>query len=61
MSHAEYRWLLIDDIVNVFNKHSEYVFILSEGIYIGKSISRWFSLGIGWIHIGIPTYIVINR
>ena len=24
MSHAEYRWLLVDDMVEIFNSHREY-------------------------------------
>ena len=40
MSHVEYRWLLIDDMVKTFNKHIEYSFIPSELIFVDESISR---------------------
>ena len=34
MSHAEYRWLLVDDMVEIFNSHREDSFIPSEQPYI---------------------------
>ena len=34
MSHGEYRWSLIDDTVNIFNKHREDSFIPSEWICV---------------------------
>ena len=40
MSHAEYRWLLVDDMVEIFNSHREDSFIPSEWICVDESISR---------------------
>ena len=57
MSHAEYRWLLIDDMVKIFNTHREYSFIRSELICVDESISRCYGLGSGWINIVLPMYI----
>ena len=57
MSHAEYRWLLIDDMVKIFNTHREYSFIRSELICVDESISRCYRLGSGWINIVLPMYI----
>ena len=61
MSHAEYRWLLVDDMVEIFNSHREDSFIPSEWICVDESISRWYGLGVGWINIGLPMYIAIDR
>ena len=61
MSRVEYRCSLIDDMVEIFNKHREDVFILSKCICVDKSISRWYKLGNGWINIGLPVYIAINK
>ena len=60
-SHAEHRWMLIDDMVNIFNRHREENFIPSEWICVDESISRWYGLGRGWINIGLPMYIAIDR
>ena len=51
MSHAEYRWLLVDDMVEIFNTHREDSFIPSEWICVDESISRWYGLGGVWINI----------
>ena len=61
MSYAEYRWLLVDDMVEIFNSHREDSFIPSEWICVDESISQWYGLGGGWIHIGLPMYIAIDR
>ena len=45
--HAEYRGMLIDDIITNFNKHREEYFIPSEWICVDKSISRYYGLGGG--------------
>ena len=60
MSHAEYRWLLVADIVEIFNSHREDSFIPSEWICVDESISRWYGLGCGWINIRLPMYIAID-
>ena len=59
MTHAEHRWVLIDDIVEIFNRHREEYYLPSEWICVDESISRWYELGGGWINIGLPMYIAI--
>ena len=61
MSHAEYRWLLIYYMVKIFNKHRKYKFISSEWTCDDESISRRYGIGDGWISIGLPMYIAIDR
>ena len=61
MSHEKYRWLLIDVMAEIFNKYREDSFILSEWISVDDSISRWYKLGSGWINIGLPIHIAIDR
>jgi len=61
ISHAEYRCLLIDDMVKIFNKHREDSFIPSEWICVDESISRWYGLGGNWINIGLPMYVATDR
>ena len=60
MPHAEHRWMLIDDMVEIFNWHREEYFLPSEWICVDESISRWYGLGFGWINIGITVYIAID-
>ena len=60
-SHAEYRWMLIDDMVEIFNKHREENFSPSEWICVDESMSRWYGLGGNWINIGLPMYVSIDR
>ena len=37
--HADHRWILIDDIVEIFIQHREEYFLLSEWICVYESIS----------------------
>ena len=60
-SYAEHRWMLINDMVDIFNQHREDKFIHSEWICSGGSISRWHGLGDHWINIGLPMYVAIDR
>ena len=59
--HVEHRWMLINDMVDVFNQHREDDFIPGEWICADESISRWYGLGGHWINIGIPMYVAIDR
>ena len=61
VSHAEHRWMLINDMVEIFNHHREDDFIPGEWICADESISRWYGLGGHWINIGLPMYIAIDR
>ena len=60
-THAEYRWMLVDDMVSIFNKHREENFLPSEWICVDESMSRWYGLGGSWINIGLPMYVAIDR
>ena len=60
MPHAEHRWMLSNDMVEIFNRHREGYFLQSEWICVDESISRWYGTGGGWINIGIPVYIAID-
>ena len=61
VSHAEHRWMLINDMVDIFNQHREDNFIPSEWICADESISQWYGLGGHWINIGLPMYVAIDR
>ena len=61
LSHAEHRWTLIDDMVDIYNRHREDNFVPSEWICVDESISRWYGLGGKWINIGLPMYVAIDR
>ena len=61
MPHAEHWWMIIDNMVEIFNRHREEHFSPSEWICVDESISRWYGLGGGWINIGLPMYIAIYR
>ena len=60
-THAEHRWMLVDDMVAIFNKHREENFAPSEWICVDESMSRWYGLGGNWINIGLPMYVSIDR
>ena len=47
--------------MNILNKYREYLFIPPEWIFSDKSISQWYGIDGGWINMGIPIYIVIDR
>ena len=59
--HAEHCWMLVNDMVGIFNQHWEDHFIPSEWICCDESISRWYGLGGYWINVGLPMYVAIDR
>ena len=61
MSHEEWRWALIQDFVDNFNKHREEYFSPSWLLCADESISRWYGLGGTWINIGLPMYVAMDR
>ena len=61
MNHAEYMWRLVDDMVDIFNRHRSDNFLPAEWICVDESISRWYGLGGQWINIGLPMYVTIDR
>ena len=61
LSYTEHRWMLIDDMVDIFHRHREEAFVPSEWICVDESILRWYGLGGKWINIGLPMCIAIDR
>ena len=61
MPHEDHQWMIIDDMVEIFNCHRGEYFLPSEWICVDEYIPRWYGLGGGWIHIGLPMYISIYR
>ena len=61
MSHAAYRWMLVDGFVENFNLNRSENFYPGECICIDESIVRWYGMGGGWINFGLPHYIAIDR
>ena len=61
MTHERWRWSLISDFVDRFNEHRATRFIPSDALCMEESMSKWYGLGGGWINIGLPMYIAIDR
>ena len=41
-THAEHRWMLVDDMVSIFNKHREENVSLSKWICVDESMLQWY-------------------
>ena len=61
MNADVYRWRLVDDFVECFNREREEFFQPSAWICVDESISRWYGIGGDWINEGLPTYVAIDR
>ena len=61
MSSEKYRWQLVDDFIESFNRHRSTTFLPSDLICVDESISRWYGQGGHWINMGLPMYIAIDR
>ena len=61
MTHAQYRWLLVDDFIDIFNTRQSDNFSPGSTICVDKSMVRWYIHGGDWINRGLPHYISINR
>ena len=61
MSSERYRWLLVDNHIDNFNKYRARNFIPSDLICVDESMSRWYGQGGEWINHGLPMYIAIDR
>ena len=61
MSSEQYRWMLIDDHVLLFNKNRAKIITPSGTIVVDESISRWYGVGGDWINAGLPMYIAMDR
>ena len=61
MTDEEYRWQLVDDFINAFNKHRAATFEPGSVICIDEPMVRWYGLGGHWISVGLPHYVAIDR
>ena len=61
MSDAEYRWLLVDGFVEIFNKYRAETFHPGGRICIDESILRWYGLGGKFVNKGLPHYVEMER
>ena len=61
MSEADYRWMLIDDHVELYNVHRANGYSPSGSLTGDESVSRWYGLGGDWIDIGLPMYVALDR
>jgi len=61
MSHSTWRWMLISDFVENFNRYRGTNFIPSDLICVDESMSKWNGLGGSWINIGLPTFVSMDR
>ena len=61
MTHAQYMWLLVDDVIDRFSTHRSDNFLLGSTFCVYESMVRWYVHGGDWINRGLPHYIVIDR
>lgn len=61
MNPANYRWMLLRDLVDNFNEYRGSNFSLSDLLCADESISRWYGQGGHWINLGLPMYVAIDR
>lgn len=61
MSHEAWRWRLVDDNVDNFNRHRAQYFRPSGRICVDESIFRWYGQGGHWINLGLPMYVAMDR
>jgi hypothetical protein len=60
MPTEEWRWMLVDDFVAMFNSFREKKFFPGDTICIDESMSRWYGMGGDWINDGLPHYVAID-
>ena len=61
MSSKQYRWMLVDDFVKVFNVFIAAKYHPLDKICADKSISRWYGLRGYWINMGLPNYVAMEQ
>ena len=61
MCSQKYRWMLVDEFVDSFNRHRGRHYKPSEMICADESMIRWYGLGGDWINKGLPHYMKIDR
>ena len=52
---------MVDDFIEDFNDYRASNYSPSDRICVDESISKWYGLGVHWINIGLPNYLVIDR
>ena len=60
MTHAQYRWLLVDDFTGRFRTHRSDNFFPGSNICVDESMVRWYGHGGDWINRCFPHYIYID-
>lgn len=61
MTSKAYRWMLVDDFVNNFNKHRANNFHPSGDVCADESMIRWYGLGGAFVQLGLPMYVAMER
>ena len=61
MLSTHFRWALVQDFVDAFNRHRLQSVTCSELTCVDESISRWYGTGGGWMDIGLLHYVTIDR
>jgi hypothetical protein len=61
MSSKKYRWMLVNDFVDNFNKHRANNFHPSGDVCADESIIRWYGLGGAYVQLGLPMYLAMER
>ena len=61
VSHADHRWMLIDDMIENFNNHRASRYYPSDKICVDESMVRWYGVGGDWINMGLPFYVALDR
>ena len=61
MSSEEFRWMLDEDFVELFNDWWAKNFCPGENVVVDESMSRWYGHGGHWINAGLPHYVAIDR
>ena len=61
VSSEQYRWMLVDDHVLLFNKNRAKIITPTGTIVVDESISRWYGIGGDWINAGLPMYIAMDQ
>ena len=61
LTHERWRWMLVDDFVDAFNRYREQSFLPSDLLCVDESFSRWYGLGGYWINKGLPQYVAMER
>ena len=61
MPHEDYRWILVEDFVRMFNSHREANFNPSLCVCVDESMVCWYGNCGHWINIGLPMCVEMDR